>query len=106
MLCQSRCYGKYQAIEIGIIELKSKTAHTNEIIEKLKYGSYLAIRILEKCNINPTSIKFYHIVLSQRWDTSEYKVLTNRKIEIHGKKWNIFPKRCGTSFLDVFSIFE
>jgi len=86
---------------IGIIELKSKTAHSSEIEAKLTNGSKIALEILKMCN--DIKCKFYHIVLAKRWRSSEYRVITQKKIKIEGKKYNIIPKRCGTYFSAVIT---
>lgn len=100
-ICDCLLFHAKESTIIGTIELKSKTAYANEIIEKLKNGLEFAIKIMVECKCRSKNIKFIPVVLSRAWDSSEYKVLTNRKIEIQGKKRNIFPKRCGTSFLDL-----
>lgn len=100
-MCDCLLFHEKECIIIGTIELKSKTAHASEIIEKLRNGLEFAIKILNECKGSLKNIKFIPVILSRRWDSSEYRVLTNQRIEIHGKKLNILPKRCGTSLVDL-----
>ncbi len=91
---------------IGIVELKSKTAHSNEIKEKLTNGTLIALNILKNCNNNQSKFDFYHIVLCKAWSSSEYRVITSEKIEISGKRYYIIPKRCGVSFSEIIRYFK
>jgi len=91
---------------IGIAELKSKTTHSSEIEEKLTNGSKIALNILEECSGNDIKFEFYHLVLAKRWHSSEYRIITSRKIIVRGKRYNIIPKRCGVSFSVVISGFK
>jgi len=88
-------------VTIGIVELKSKTAHASEVIEKLTNASESALEILDGCGVRTAKPEFWHLVLSKRWDASEYRVITNRKIIVGGKKYPVIPKRCGTCFSAV-----
>ncbi|MGB9760082.1 MAG: hypothetical protein ACP5KW_09725 [Thermoproteota archaeon] len=90
---------------VGIIELKSKTAHHTEILEKLINGSKVVSKLLEECNTKNIVFNFYYIVLCKKWNTSEYKVITSKKVNFKGKSYNIIAKNCGTSLLDILSTF-
>jgi hypothetical protein len=109
-ICQDRricdCIIFTGGIIIGIVELKSKTAHSSEIEEKLTAGSEIALNILEGCSDNDIKFEFYHLVLAKKWHSSEYKVITSRKIVVRGKRYDIIPKRCGVSFSAVISGFK
>lgn len=87
---------------IGIVELKSRTAHPSEIKEKLINGSIIALDILEKCR-DKQNYEFYHLVLSKSWRPPEYRVIISRRIIVRGKRYDIIPKRCGVSFSAVIS---
>jgi len=108
-ICQNRricdCIIFAEGIIIGIVELKSKTAHSSEIEEKLANGSEIALNILDECSNNDIKFKFYHLVLAKRWDSSEYKMIIRKKIIVRGKKYPIIPKRCGISFSEIISGF-
>lgn len=110
MICQDRsvcdCIIFTEGIIIGIVELKSKTAHSSEVEKKLTNGSEIALNILERYSDNDMKFKFYHLVLAKKWHTSEYKVITSKKIVVKGKKYNIIPKKCGISFSTVISDFK
>ena len=90
-------------IIIGIIELKSKTAHSSEIEKKLINGSKVALDMLEKCNDKRLKFNFYHIVLSKTWSSSERRIIVSKRIRIGGKEYDIIPKKCGLSFLELLS---
>lgn len=94
---------KKNRIIIGIVELRSKTIHANEIKEKLDNGSKVAMNILERCCSSKLEFDFYHVVLSKKWKTSEYKVITNKNIDFKGKRYKILPKRCGCSFYEIIN---
>jgi len=108
-LCQSRricdciIFKVHSYIIVGIVELKSKTAHSSEVVEKLTNGSNVALDILEKCSDKHMKFEFYHIVLCKRWTSSEYRVIISRKITVRGKRYNIMLKRCGVSFSEIIS---
>ena len=101
-MCDCIIFTEGICIIIGIVELKGKTAHANEIVEKLANASEIALDILENCSEN-LKYEFYHLVLCKRWRTSEYMVITNRKIRVRGKRYDIIPKSCGVSFSAVIA---
>lgn len=88
---------------IGIVELKSKTIHATEVLEKLTNTSDVALNVLGQCRPAASAQVFYHLVLAKRWRTSEYKVITRRRVMVSGKKYHVIPARCGTSFSAVIS---
>lgn len=93
-------------IIIGIAELKSKTAHSSEIVEKLTNGSEIALDILKEGVIKykrSLMYQFCHLVLCKKWHTSEYKVISREKITVKGKRYDIILKRCGVSFSEIIS---
>ena len=101
-ICDCIIYIKKDHIIICMVELKSKTVDSSEVEEKLTNGSVIALDILGRYD-ECMKVKFYHLVLSKRWRTSEYRVLTSRKIIVRGKKYDIIPKRCGVSLSEVVS---
>ena len=100
-ICDCIIFTRDNCIIIGIVELKSKTIHSSEIVEKLTNGSEIALDILEQCSDNHMKFEFYHLVLCKRWHPSEYRVITSRKITVKGKGYDIIPKRCGVPFSEV-----
>jgi len=102
-ICDCIIFTRDNCIIIGIVELKSKTIHSSEIVEKLTNGSEIALNILEECSDKRIKFDFYHLVLCKRWHTSQYKVIISKKIIVRGKKYGIIPKRCGVSFSTVIS---
>jgi hypothetical protein len=102
-ICDCIIFTSDNYITVGIVELKSKTIHSSEIVEKLTNGLKTALDILEECNDDCMRYEFYHIVLCKRWRTAEYEVITHRKIQVKGKRYNIIPKKCGISFSNVIS---
>jgi hypothetical protein len=102
-ICDCIIFTENDYIIIGIVELKGKTEHSSEIIEKLTNGSLTALDILERCSDDRVKFEFYHLVLCKSWHPSEYRVIVSRKIIVRGKKYDIIPKRCGVSFFAVIS---
>ncbi len=102
-ICDCIIFTRDNCMIIGIVELKSKTIHSNQIIEKLTNGSKIALDILEECSDNGMNFEFYHLVLCKRWHSSEYRVIISKKIIVGGKRYDIIPKRCGVSFSAVIS---
>jgi len=86
---------------IGIVELKNKTAHVDEVCEKLKNGTIEACNILSKCSSNHQAFEFHHIVLCKSWRVSEHKAITSRNLKLLGKKFWIHAKSCGISFVEI-----
>lgn len=96
-MCDCIVFAHTQGMIISIVELKGRTAHASEIVEKLTNGSLAALSILEKCSSHRLRFEFYHIVLCKSWSVSEYIVINSRKIKFRGKKYDILQKRCGVS---------
>jgi len=92
-----------QDMLIGIAELKGKTAHADEITEKLTNASEIAVEILERIAGHFTRFDMYHMVLAKEWDPSEHRVLSKRKITVRGKRCDIVLKRCGGSFSEMIA---
>ncbi|MHA1610160.1 MAG: hypothetical protein ACTSUJ_09220 [Candidatus Njordarchaeales archaeon] len=92
-------------VTIGLIELKSRTAHFQEIEEKLAGGARLALRILDEISIRRLNVGLYPIVLAKSWRIHEYQILINRRIKVGGKQYRIIPKKCGSSLLKILQMF-
>jgi len=92
-------------IAVGIIELKSKTVHVKEVIEKLTNSLEVTLKILEDLSCN-FQYSIYLIVLSKKWDHSEYRIITSKKIKLHGKSYLILPKKCNDSFSLILKRYE
>ncbi len=90
-----------EQVVIGIIELKGRTAHSSEIEEKLTNGLEIASDILEQCNIERFKSEFYLIALCKSLKSSEYRIISSRKIYFRGKRYDIIPKKCGLSFFNL-----
>jgi len=88
---------------IGIVELKSKTAHVNKIAEKLTNGSRVALSIWRERSGNQHRVELYHIILSKSWRVSEYRMMTSKTLKLRGKKYPIIPKSCGTSLAKLIT---
>lgn len=86
---------------IGIIELKSKVKHINAIFEKFVNGKDIVLDILKKYNKNQNDFKFHYILLHKGISPSEFKLLTNRRIIVRGRKHYIMPKKCGYIFSKI-----
>jgi hypothetical protein len=102
-ICDCIVFTAEHSLIIGIIELKSRTAHPKEIEEKLTNGSAISLDILERCADGIPKFEFYHLVLSKSWRTSEYVVIVNTRINVRGKKYYIIAGECGISFSQVIA---
>lgn len=68
-------------VVIGIVELKSRTVHSSEIVDKLTNGSEIALDVLEKCIGRQIKFEFYHLLLSQRLDPAERRKIERERSE-------------------------
>lgn len=102
-ICDCIIFTRDSYVIIGIVELKSKTIHSGEIVEKLTNGSEIALDVLRECSDNCPTFDFYHIILCKSWHPSEYRVIVSRKIIVRGKRYDIIPRRCGVSFSALIS---
>jgi hypothetical protein len=100
-ICDCLIFTENADVLIALVELKSKNANATEIEEKLTNGLKIASSLLEKCSIEHVNFDFYLIVLSKSWRPSEYRVIVSRKVWLRGKRYDIIPKTCGLSFLDL-----
>jgi len=93
-------------LRVIIAELKSKTVHANELMEKLTNSGKLTMKIIEECKLNNFGMKIRFVVLAKRWDNTEKRVLLdkNKTIRIDGEKYNILAKRCGITIEDVINL--
>lgn len=89
----------------SIVELKSKTVHVNEVIQKLSNSAETALNLWKECSKKINKFELYPIVLAKKWRNSEYKTLTSKKISVGGKKYYIVPGKCGSSLLDLLKRF-
>jgi hypothetical protein len=105
-MCDRIVFAAHNGLSIGIIELKSKTVHADEVVDKLTNGTEAALEISAQWANKQVSLRIYHLVLAQSWHPSQYKVITTRKITVGGKKYGILPQRCGVSFSQVISRFD
>jgi hypothetical protein len=90
-------------IIIGIVELKSKSFHASEIVEKMYNTSIVALNILNQHKGCLLKYKLCHMILAKSYGTSEYRVLSTRKLTIAGRRYSILPKRCGVTFSNIIS---
>ena len=102
-ICDCLVFAVRNRVLIGVVELKSKTVHADEVVEKLTNGTETALQVLDRCGNDRMKPQVYNLVLAKRWDGSEYRVLTNRKVMVRGRKYLILPKRCGVSFSGIIS---
>ena len=90
---------------IAIVELKSKTAHTSEILDKLTNSSEIALDILEKYANRHMKPILLHILLHKGLDGSERRKMERSRIRVKGEKHDIIRKPCGTSLYKIISEF-
>ena len=104
-MCDCIIFVVNDSVIIGIVELKSKTVHSSEVIKKLANSSEVALNVLEKCTDNHADSRLYHIVLCKRWKIVELKNM-KKGLKVRGKDHNIITKRCGVPFSTVISEFR
>jgi len=102
-MCDCIIFSESDDLIVGIVELKSRTVHANEVIDKLTNASEIAVGILESANRRRLSLQMYHLVLAKRWSTSEYEVVRHRRITVRGRRHYVIPKRCGISFPELIA---
>ena len=101
-MCDCIVFMVDDSVIVGIVELKGKTVHASEIIDKLANSSEVALKIIEKYAANHIRPEFYHLVLSLSQRGIELKKI-KKGIRVRGRKHEITSRRCGTSFSDVIS---
>jgi len=102
-MCDCIIFSESDDLIVGIVELKGRTVHASEVIDKLTNASEIAAGILESASRGRLSFQVYHLVLAKRWSTSEYEVLRHRRITVRGRRYHVIPKRCGISFSEVIA---
>jgi hypothetical protein len=107
-MCDCIIFVAGNSVIIGIVELKSKTAHSSEVVDKLTNSSEIALEILRKCVDSNISVEFRHILLHKGLDGTERRKMGKQRIRVRGKggKYDIITKRCGISFSTVVSGFK
>lgn len=90
---------------IGLVELKSKTTHADEISKKLNNASKIALDILKDFDKSSFKIRFFPVLLSKGYKDTELRSMRKEKINFRGKKYDIICKRCGTSFSEIISTY-
>lgn len=80
--------------------------HAREIAIKLINGSLEGLHILENCSGATLDKQLFPIVLAKRMPSSEFKMITSRRIQVKGKKYDIITGKCGASFSELVSRFQ
>ena len=91
-------------LKLCIAELKSKRLHPRDIPEKLCNAARIAFEIFDSCNIEIPAPFF--LVLHKGANSSEYLILSNKSVYLHGKNYPIQIKKCGSSLLDLIEQFK
>jgi|GEM_PF-1339326 len=105
-ICDFIIFSEEKHVIVGVVELKSKSVHVREIMEKLNNGLNTALQILEECAdyLPPnTKIKLCPLVLYRRISTQEHRVLKSKKLIVRGRKIDVFLRKCGASFSRIIS---
>ena len=84
------------------VELKSRLADAEEVVEKLSNGLRASLEILGECSGAPNP-SLYPIVLARSWRGPEHRVLRSRRVELVGKRHRIILGRCGFSLSRIIS---
>jgi hypothetical protein len=87
---------------ICVVELKSRLADAEEVVEKLVNGLKASLEILGECYKVPNP-SLYTIVLAKSWRRSEYRILWSKRVELMGKRHRIILGRCGASLFEIIS---
>ena len=85
-----------------LAELKSKTVHAGEVVEKLKNSAITALEMINNAGFSMANRDVFLLLLSKGIKSTELKTLKNRKVIINGKKHMILPQRCGIRVAEVF----
>lgn len=104
-ICDCIIYLQEKCVYVVLVELKSRTLHATEIIDKLTNGLIISQEIIKGVGLNISQIKFIPLLLSLSKNTSEYRVLTSKRIDFQGKKYKILLKKCGIILSEVLQNF-
>ncbi len=102
-MCDGVIFLERDGLNVVLAELKSKTTHASNIVEKLRNGAVAARGILTDSEVVPSTVDSRFVVLAKRWSRSELKVLTSRRIAIGGRKRPILTKRCGIRLSSILN---
>jgi len=92
-MCDCIIFISRQPLLIVMAELKSKTVSVTSVMEKLTNATDFVQVVMGHLKVQDYSL--VHVVLARRWDTSEYRVLTCRRVQCGGKRHPVIPRRCG-----------
>jgi hypothetical protein len=95
-------------IIVVIVELKSRTVHVNEVVEKLQNALQVASEILNSCNSGNHKVEFILTILAKKWsskESREYVLLIKKRKAICGDKKNCRISRgsCGTPLNQILN---
>lgn len=100
-MCDCILFVVRDGLAVALAELKSKTAHAREIVEKLENASKAALDILAGCVPALAKPRLVFLVLAKSWHRSELKVLTGHGVSAGGTRYPVLPKKCGASLSQV-----
>lgn len=105
-MCDCVVFVLDDSVTIGVVELKSRTIHTSEVLDKLTNSSEIALAIFEKYSGRRTKPIFLHILLHKGSDGTERRKLGKTRIKVRGKEYGIITKPCGSFFSTIISKFR
>jgi len=88
-------------VVVGIVELKSRTVHVNDVVEKLENGCRSALKILQVRLKRSTKPTLLLLVLCKAIHSSEFRLLTSRRIKAGERRLMIQVKDCGFAFASL-----
>ena len=91
-----------QEVHVGVVELKSRTVDADEVVTKLQNGSQAALEVLRQNSGGQPRYKMCCVVLCLGWSTTEFRVVTSRRIHVDGRRVEIHAKRCGFALGSLF----
>lgn len=81
---------------IAVVELKSKTVHAHEILDKLKTCAEIAREILHRHQVEKVDVRFCPVLLAKRRSKSEFSKMTRTRIPFGGREREIIFKKYGS----------
>lgn len=89
-------------LNIALVELKSGSPRTSELINKLANSGNLMSQFF-RTSSHGSSYRIFPILLAKHYRPPEFHLLRKATVKIQGKKYPIRLKKCGEGFLDVIS---
>ncbi|MBM4031136.1 MAG: hypothetical protein FJ291_05055 [Planctomycetes bacterium] len=103
-MCDCVVFVEQGPIHVALVELKGKTVHADEVVEKLRNSSEAVLGMFRDCSLRVSQRSIHFLVLARRWSRPQLKVLQSKHVTVAGVKHGILSKRCGFSLADTAGI--